>query len=39
MVANYEVNTPFMFAALVVLSVLGLVLYGVLVLLEMWLIP
>lgn len=39
MVANYEVNTPFMFAALVVLSALGLVLYGVLVLLEMWLIP
>ena len=39
MVANYEVNTPLMFAALIVLSVLGLVLYGVLVLLEMWLIP
>ena len=39
MVSNYEVNTPFMFAALIVLSVLGLVLYGVLVLLELWLIP
>ena len=39
LVANYEINTPLMFAALVVLSALGLVLYGILVVLEMWLIP
>ena len=39
MVSNYEVNTPLMFSALIVLSLMGLVLYGAIVLLERWLIP
>jgi NitT/TauT family transport system permease protein len=38
-VSNYEVNTPLMFSALIVLSLMGLVLYGAIVLLERWLIP
>jgi NitT/TauT family transport system permease protein len=38
-VSNYEVNTPLMFSALIVLSLMGLILYGVIVLLERWFIP
>lgn len=38
-VSNYEVNTPLMFSALIVLSLMGLILYGAIVLLEHWLIP
>lgn len=38
-VSNYEVNTPLMFSALIVLSLMGLMLYGAIVLLERWLIP
>jgi len=38
-VSNYEVNTPLMFSALIVLSLMGLILYGAIVLLERWLIP
>jgi len=39
MVSNYEVNTPLMFSALIVLSLMGLILYGAIVMLERWLIP
>lgn len=38
-VSNYEVNTPLMFAALFLLSLLGLALYGLIALLERLLIP
>lgn len=38
-VSNYEVNTPLMFASLIALSLMGLALYGFIVLLERWLIP
>lgn len=38
-VSNYEVNTPLMFAALFLLSALGLGLYGLIALLERLLIP
>ncbi len=38
-VANFELDTPLMFGSLVLLSVMGLVLYGIIELLERLLIP
>lgn len=38
-VSNYEINTPLMFSSLIVLSVMGLILYGFIILLERWLVP
>lgn len=38
-VSNYEINTPLMFSSLIVLSLMGLGLYGLIVGMERWLIP
>lgn len=38
-VANFELDTPLMFGSLILLSIMGLVLYGIIELLERLLIP